>query len=113
MRVAEPPRGQNRAAALPLRVFRSRECSRRTHTRMHGSSSIIDTDGCIAVPGRQQDLDAFYGRRRTGRTSEGTPNARKYHSFYIFGFRVKKLSSTMQFSIIASHDPLVSLTSHN
>jgi hypothetical protein len=37
----------------------------------------------------------------------GTLNARNYHSFYIFGFRVKKLSS-VQFSIIASQEPLVS-----
>jgi hypothetical protein len=42
--------------------------------------------------------------------TKGTPNARNYHCFYIFRFRVKKLSSTMQFAIIASHDPLVSLT---
>jgi hypothetical protein len=43
-------------------------------------------------------------------STKGTPNARNYHSFYIFGFRVKKLSSTVQFSIIASQDPLVCLT---
>jgi hypothetical protein len=28
---------------------------------------------------------------------KGSPNARNYHSFYILGLRVKKLSSTMQF----------------
>jgi hypothetical protein len=40
----------------------------------------------------------------------GSPNARNYHSFYILGLRVKKLSSTMQFSTIVFYDPLVSLT---
>jgi hypothetical protein len=40
----------------------------------------------------------------------GSPNARNNHSFYILGLRVKKLSSTMQFSTIVCYDPLVSLT---
>jgi hypothetical protein len=33
------------------------------------------------------------------------------HRFCTLGLRVKKLSSTMQFCTLVSHDPLVSLTS--
>jgi hypothetical protein len=41
---------------------------------------------------------------------KGTHNARNYHSFYIFGYSVKKLCFTMQLSILVPHGLLVFLT---